>query len=340
MKVFQDYDLRANNTFGVPARCACFREYASEAELCEIIASLSQASPRPLLHIGGGSNLLFTGDFSGDILHSAIKGRTLVAEDEMSVFIRVGAAECWDDIVAWSLQAGYYGLENLSLIPGEVGASAVQNIGAYGSEVYDFISEVRAVDLQTGQSRTFKAQECEPSYRSTMFKSEWKDKYAITYVTYHLHKTFKPNLSYAAVKNELAARNVDTDQLTAALLREIIIEIRSAKLPDPQKIGNAGSFFMNPVVTQAHFERLRAVYPSIPHYLLPHGVKIPAAWLIETAGWKGKTLGQAGVYAQQALILVNLGHAKGQDIKHLAEAIQQSVKEKFDISLKPEVLFI
>lgn len=340
MKVFQDYDLRANNTFGVPARCACFREYASEAELCEIIASLSQFTPRPLLHIGGGSNLLFTGDFAGDILHSAIKGRTLVAEDEMSVFIRVGAAECWDDIVAWSLQAGYYGLENLSLIPGEVGASAVQNIGAYGSEVYDFISEVRAVDLQTGQSRTFKAQECEPSYRSTMFKSEWKDKYAITYVTYHLHKTFKPNLSYAAVKNELAARNVDTDQLTAALLREIIIEIRSAKLPDPQKIGNAGSFFMNPVVTQAHFERLRAVYPSIPHYILPNGVKIPAAWLIETAGWKGKTLGQAGVYAQQALILVNLGHAKGQDIKHLAEAIQQSVKEKFDISLKPEVLFI
>lgn len=340
MKVFPDYDLRANNTFGVPARCACFREYASEAELCEIIASLSQLTPRPLLHIGGGSNLLFTGDFSGDILHSAIKGRTLVAEDETSVFIRVGAAECWDDIVAWSLQAGYYGLENLSLIPGEVGASAVQNIGAYGSEVYDFISEVRAVDLQTGQSRTFKAQECEPSYRSTMFKSEWKDKYAITYVTYHLHKTFKPNLSYAAVKNELAARNVDTDQLTAALLREIIIEIRSAKLPDPQKIGNAGSFFMNPVVTQAHFERLRAVYPSIPHYLLPNGVKIPAAWLIETAGWKGKALGQAGVYAQQALILVNLGHAKGQDIKHLAEAIQQSVKEQFDISLKPEVLFI
>ena len=226
------------------------------------------------------------------------------------------------------------------MIPGEVGASAVQNIGAYGSEVYDFISEVRAVDLQTGQSRTFKAQECKPSYRSTMFKSEWKDKYAITYVTYHLHKTFKPNLSYAAVKNELVARNVDTDQLTAALLREIIIEIRSAKLPDPQKIGNAGSFFMNPVVTQAHFERLRAVYPSIPHYLLPNGVKIPAAWLIETAGWKGKALGQAGVYAQQALILVNLGHAKGQDIKHLAEAIQQSVKEKFDISLKPEVLFI
>lgn len=340
MKVFPDYDLRANNTFGVPARCACFREYASEAELCEIIASLSQLTPRPLLHIGGGSNLLFTGDFSGDILHSAIKGRTLVAEDEMSVFIRVGAAECWDDITAWSLQAGYYGLENLSLIPGEVGASAVQNIGAYGSEVYDFISEVRAVDLQTGQSRTFKVQECKPSYRSTMFKSEWKDKYAITYVTYHLHKTFKPNLSYAAVKNELAARNVDTDQLTAALLREIIIEIRSAKLPDPQKIGNAGSFFMNPVVTQAHFERLRAVYPSIPHYLLPNGVKIPAAWLIETAGWKGKALGQAGVYAQQALILVNLGHAKGQDIKHLAEAIQQSVKEKFDISLKPEVLFI
>lgn len=340
MKVFPDYDLRANNTFSVPARCACFREYASEAELCEIITSLSQLTPRPLLHIGGGSNLLFTGDFSGDILHSAIKGRTLVAEDEMSVFIRVGAAECWDDIVAWSLQAGYYGLENLSLIPGEVGASAVQNIGAYGSEVYDFISEVRAVDLQTGQSRTFKAQECKPSYRSTMFKSEWKDKYAITYVTYHLHKTFKPNLSYAAVKNELAARNVDTDQLTAALLREIIIEIRSAKLPDPQKIGNAGSFFMNPVVTQAHFERLRAVYPSIPHYLLPNGVKIPAAWLIETAGWKGKALGQAGVYAQQALILVNLGHAKGQDIKHLAEAIQQSVKEKFDISLKPEVLFI
>jgi UDP-N-acetylmuramate dehydrogenase len=340
MKVFPDYDLRANNTFGVPARCACFREYASEAELCEIIASLSQLTPRPLLHIGGGSNLLFTNDFAGDILHSAIKGRTLVAEDEMSVFIRVGAAECWDDIVAWSLQAGYYGLENLSLIPGEVGASAVQNIGAYGSEVYDFISEVRAVDLQTGQSRTLKAQECKPSYRSTMFKSGWKDKYAITYVTYHLHKTFKPNLSYAAVKNELAARNVDTDQLTAALLREIIIEIRSAKLPDPQKIGNAGSFFMNPVVTQAHFERLRAVYPSIPHYLLPNGVKIPAAWLIETAGWKGKALGQAGVYAQQALILVNLGHAKGQDIKHLAEAIQQSVKEKFDISLKPEVLFI
>lgn len=340
MKVFPDYDLRANNTFGVPARCACFREYASEAELCEIIASLSQLTPRPLLHIGGGSNLLFTNDFAGDVLHSAIKGRTLVAEDEMSVFIRVGAAECWDDIVAWSLQAGYYGLENLSLIPGEVGASAVQNIGAYGSEVYDFISEVWAVDLQTGQSRTFKTQECKPSYRSTMFKSEWKDKYAITYVTYHLHKTFKPNLSYAAVKNELAARNVDTDQLTAALLREIIIEIRSAKLPDPQKIGNAGSFFMNPVVTQAHFERLRAVYPSIPHYLLPNGVKIPAAWLIETAGWKGKALGQAGVYAQQALILVNLGHAKGQDIKHLAEAIQQSVKEKFDISLKPEVLFI
>ena len=220
MKVLLDYDLRNNNTFGVAARCACFREYSSEAELIEIITLLSQAKPRPLLHIGGGSNLLFTDDFQGDILHSAIKGRSLVAEDKTSVFIRVGAAENWDDLVAWTLQTGYNGLENLSLIPGEVGASAVQNIGAYGSEVYDFISEVRAVDLLTGQSRTFKAQECKPSYRSTMFKSEWKDKYAITYVTYHLHKTFKPNLSYAAVKNELAARNVDTDVVQSCLIRK------------------------------------------------------------------------------------------------------------------------
>lgn len=340
MLTYDNFNLQQHNTFGITARCKHFVEYSNTEELRDLLPSLV-ANNEPWMQIGGGSNLLFTADYPGTILHSAIKGIEEKAHGDEDVLVTAGAGIRWDDFVAWTLRHGFYGLENLSYIPGEVGASAVQNIGAYGSEAADHIERVTTIDSTDGSTKTFHREECHYAYRHSIFKEEAvRGRYIITHVTYRLHRTFRPVLVYAGLRNELERRSVRTDELTADQLRRIIIEVRRAKLPEPSEIGSAGSFFMNPIVPQETFENLQTLYPNMPHYPAPTGVKLSAGWLIDQCGWKGKRLGPAGVYALQALVLVNHGGATGADIVRLSETIQHDVFNKFGIQLRPEAIFI
>lgn len=336
MKIFRDYSLLPHNTFGMDVKASVFIEYASVEELEEVLSLY--VKDNQWLHIGKGSNLLFIGDYSGIILHSAIKGYEVIHEDTNEVVVRVGAGEVWDDFVAMTVENEWYGAENLSLIPGEVGASAVQNIGAYGVEAKDLIVGVEAIEVSTGKECIFKNEECGYAYRESVFKSSLKYQYLVTHVSYRLKKTPCYHLDYGNIRLELEKQKV---RLTLANVRQAIISIREAKLPDPKLQGNAGSFFMNPVISRKHFEALLVDYPLMPHYEVDaESIKIPAAWMIDQCGWKGKRLGRAGVHDKQALVLVNLGGAVGTEVIALSEAIQKSVYEKFGINILPEVNFI
>lgn len=325
------YSLLPYNTFGIDVSASRFLEYASVAELKEYIAQ--GAVTTPFLHIGGGSNLLFTKDYDGLILHSRIGGIEVTAEDSQTVSLRVGAGVVWDDFVACCVEHGWYGAENLSLIPGEVGASAVQNIGAYGVEVKDLITAVETVNVQ-GYRRVYSVEECEYAYRSSIFKRPENKSVFVTYVRFRLSKEERYTLDYGTIRQELARYPAPT----LPIVRKVIIEIRESKLPDPKVMGNAGSFFMNPIVAKEKLEALQRDYPLIPYYELPDGrVKIPAGWMIDQCGWKGKSLGPAAVHDKQALVLVNRGGAKGSDIVALSDAVRASVRDKFGIDIHPEV---
>lgn len=332
MHSFKNYSLLGHNTFGINVSASCFIEYESEEELTKLIPVLRN---RRFLHIGGGSNLLFTENFNGTVLHSAIHGIETAEETDEEVLLRVGAGEKWDDFVAYTVNCGWSGIENLSFIPGEVGASAIQNIGAYGVEAKDTIAIVEAIDLTNGKKRIFGNAECNYGYRQSIFKTQLKGMYAITYVTFRLSKRFVPKLDYGNIRSML-----HDEEPTAKHIRDIIIDIRKSKLPDPKVTGNAGSFFMNPIISRDRFEYLHKKYPDIPYYDTNSGVKIPAGWMIEQCGWKGKSLNKAGVHSLQALVLVNLGGATGKDILSLSNAVCQSVKDKFGISIHPEVNII
>ncbi len=332
MKEYKDYSLLNRNTFGMDVKAKRFVEYDNEEELKALIPTLSGE----VLHMGGGSNLLFKGDFEGTVLHSAIKGIEVVDESAESALVRAGAGEVWDDFVAWAVERGLGGVENLSLIPGEVGASAVQNIGAYGVEAKDVIALVEAIDLSNGQKRVFGTEECNYAYRQSIFKNALKGKYAITYVTYRLQKQPVLKLDYGNIRAVLG----DNGQHTISDVRQAIIDIRNAKLPDPKVQGNAGSFFMNPVVSREKFLSIQKDYPQMPFYEVEGGVKIPAGWMIDQCGWKGKSLGRAGVHDKQALVLVNLGGATSDEIITLCNTICKDVKEKFGIDIHPEVNLI
>ncbi|WP_195630676.1 UDP-N-acetylmuramate dehydrogenase [Bacteroides finegoldii] len=325
------YSLLPYNTFGIDVSASRFLEYASVAELEEYIAQ--GAVTTPFLHIGGGSNLLFTKDYDGLILHSRIGGIEVTAEDSQTVSLRVGAGVVWDDFVACCVEHGWYGAENLSLIPGEVGASAVQNIGAYGVEVKDLITAVETVNIQ-GYERVYSVEECEYAYRNSIFKRPENKSVFVTYVRFRLSKEERYTLDYGTIRQELAKYPAPT----LPIVRKVIIEIRESKLPDPKVTGNAGSFFMNPIVAKDKLEALQRDYPRIPYYELPDGrVKIPAGWMIDQCGWKGKSLGPAAVHDKQALVLVNRGGAKGSDIIALSDAVRASVRDKFGIDIHPEV---
>ncbi|MBE6276438.1 MAG: UDP-N-acetylmuramate dehydrogenase [Bacteroides sp.] len=337
MNIQKDYSLKHHHTFGMDVKAALFIEYASVEELQQLL-SQKQLEEGRWLHIGGGSNLLFTGDYLGVILHSAIKGYEVVEEDADEVIVRVGAGEVWDDFVAYTVEKQWYGAENLSLIPGEVGASAVQNIGAYGVEAKDLIVEVETLEVATGKPRTFENAACQYAYRESVFKHSLKGQYIVTHVSYRLKKKPCYHLDYGNVRAELEKRKCE---LTLKNVREGIISIREDKLPDPKVQGNAGSFFMNPIIPRTQFEALLNDYPLMPHYEVDAArVKVPAAWMIDQCGWKGKHLGRAGVHDKQALVLVNLGGSTGEEIIHLSEEIQKSVFEKFGVRISPEVNFI
>ncbi|MGN1262691.1 MAG: UDP-N-acetylmuramate dehydrogenase [Prevotella sp.] len=336
MKDLDNYPLLAHNTFGMDVSCRRFVEFASVEELLGVLPEVSSDSP--LLVIGGGSNLLFLDDFGGTVLHSAVKG--IEAEPcEGGVLLRCGSGETWDDVVAYAVAHGWYGMENLSLIPGEVGASAVQNIGAYGVEAKDVIENVETVDLTTGERRVIGAAECDYGYRRSRFKTEWRGRFVITHVTYRLSRFFVPRLDYGNIRDVLARRGVTVPD--AAAVRDAVIEIRREKLPDPAVEGNAGSFFMNPVVGRDVFERISRSHGDVPHYDVDDAhVKIPAGWMIDRCGWKGRSLGNAGVHDRQALVLVNRGGATGRDVLALCDAIRSDVKREFGVEINPEVNII
>lgn len=336
MKTTQHTSLLPYNTFGIDVKADFFIEYDSIDDLQAALQS-DTVRQNKILHVGGGSNLLFLADFKGVVLHSAIKSIEKVREDANSVYLKVGSGVVWDDLVAYCVENGWGGVENLSLIPGEVGASAVQNIGAYGVEVQDVIVEVDAVEIQTTATRVFSNEECRYGYRNSIFKNELKGKYIITSVVFRLDKQPTYRLNYQHLEEEV----LKNGEVNLQNIRRTIVAVRESKLPDPKVQGNAGSFFMNPVVSKDKFETLQKIYPNIPHYFVSEAEeKIPAGWLIDQCGWKGKQIGNAGVHDKQALVLVNKGGATGAEIVHLAEQIQASVKERFGIELHAEVNYI
>jgi len=336
MEKWSQYSLLHHNTFGIEAKARLFVEYDSVEELQDFIRDGDRGSK--ILHIGRGSNLLFTQDFDGTVLHSSMRGVVIESEDEDSVVLKVGAGMAWDDFVAFCVDSAYYGLENLSLIPGEVGASAVQNIGAYGAEAKKFIEKIEVVNLLTGKLDIKRNSDCDYNYRYSNFKGPWNGQYAVTHVCFRLSKTFHPNTNYSAVLN--LVEEIGKDSVSASLIRQKIIDIRKQKLPDPDILGNAGSFFMNPIVAKETFLELQKKYADIPYYKMATGIKIPAGWLIEKCGWKGLHLGRAGIYEKQALVIVNLGGATAAEIMNLSDKVCQDVYEKFGIRIKPEVNWI
>ena len=330
MRIEKDYSLKQHNTFGIEAKCAQFVEYSSEAEAKEV-AELLRNTRVPYIIIGGGSNLLLTRDYEGIVVHSTCKGI-----ERNGNRLVCGSGEVFDDVVAQSIEMGLYGAENLSLIPGDVGASAVQNIGAYGAEAKDLIRSIRAVEIATGNVCVIENAECEYGYRQSKFKHDWKNQYLILSVEYEFAATFEPRLDYGNIRAELVKEGIS--QPTAQQLRNTIIRIREAKLPDPKVLGNAGSFFMNPIVGRQKYEALATQYEGMPHYDIDaENVKIPAGWMIDQCGWKGKSMGRAGVHDKQALVLVNRGGATGQEVVALCQQIQADVKQKFGIDIYPEV---
>lgn len=336
IEVRGNFDLKAYNTFGIGVFCRYFVKSDNEGELAAFVADY-ELKPEEVLILGGGSNFLFTSDFPGVVFYPVMEGIEVVKEDEEEVQVRVGSGVVWDDFVAWAVEHGYGGVENLSLIPGHVGATPVQNIGAYGVEVGDVIERVEAIDLIVGESMEIDAVSCRFGYRDSLFKSEWKNRFIVTRVIFRLRKRPEFNLSYGNVKEEV-------DRLGEVCLKNVrraIVHIREMKLPDVKELPNAGSFFKNPIIARGQADALLKKYPTLPMYPWDADrVKVAAGWLIEAAGWKGKVMGKAAVHDRQALVLVNKGNASGAEIAQLANEIKKSVFLKFGIWLEPEVNII
>ncbi len=337
--IHQHASLKSLNTFGIHASAAYLATIKSPTELSALLSQkLFQDMPK--LVLGEGSNILFTQDYSGLIIKNAIKGIETLSDDDNHIWLKIGAGENWHDLVIHCIKQGYSGIENLSLIPGTVGAAPIQNIGAYGVELCDVFCELEALDLAQGTLRIFTREECQFGYRDSVFKTIYKNRFAILSVTLRLNKTPNYHLEYGNIQETLQMMKVE--DLSIKAVSDAVIQIRRSKLPDPQNLGNAGSFFKNPLIPMAQFIELHEAFPTLPSFTTsnPDVKKISAAWLIEQCGWKGKRLGDVGVYEKQALILVNYSAGKGSDILGLAQKIQHSVKEKFDVHLIPEVNLI
>lgn len=341
MPLEENVSLRPYNTFGLDVRARYFARFASADELRELL-KLPEVQAAEKLILGGGSNLLFTQDFQGVVLKNEIRGLEIISEDAAAnaALVRAGAGESWHGLVEYALDQDLSGIENLSLIPGTVGAAPLQNIGAYGAELRDTFDHLEALELSTGALRVFTAGECGFGYRESVFKNTLKNQFVVTAVVLRLHRKAQTNVRYGAITETLAELGI-TGEPTPHDVSRAVVHIRRSKLPDPAEIGNAGSFFKNPEVSQAKFDQLKSQYPDLPGYPVPGGVKVPAAWLIERAGWKGLRRGPGagthGVHDRQALVLVHHGGATGNDLRQLAEEIIASVRQQFAVELHPEV---
>lgn len=333
MDITTGKSLKELHTFATEESCDIHITCNTIEDIQKVISEYLNKGSKYLV-IGGGSDIVFTERFNGIVVSPLIMGIDILpSSNTKTVLVRVGAGVVWDDFVKWSVEQELWGAENMSGIPGHVGASPVQNVGAYGAEAGDIIVQVEGFEIATGKKVVIPATECNFAYRNSRFKEEWKDKFIITHVIFELKRQASPNLSYSALQQAITTPNPTLNEI-----RNAVISIRDSKLPNPAIIPNAGSFFKNPIVPKAQVDALKELYPTMPVYNVDeHNSKIAAGWLIEQCGWKGKNLGPAGVYEKQALVLVNRGGAKGNDIENLSNAIIESVQEKFNITLEPEV---
>lgn len=338
MVIYQNISLKPFNTFGIDVKAAQFVEVKTVEEV-QVLCTTFNLFERKKLVIGGGSNILLTQDFDGMVIKMNLKGMDAIKEDQNHVWIKAMCGEPWHDFVQYCVGKNLSGVENLSLIPGCVGAAPMQNIGAYGVEIKDTFEELFAIEIESGKLVKFTNEECKFGYRESVFKHEQKNKFIIVAVTFKLSKNPKPNTSYGAIQDVLKQKGINQPSIKD--VSEAVIAIRQSKLPDPKILGNSGSFFKNPEIPLEQFEKLKAINPSIPGYPLPNNqIKVPAGWLIEQCGWKGKKVGNTGSHKDQALVLVNYGDATGNEIYQLALAIQASVQESFGITIHPEVNLI
>lgn len=331
----ENISLQPYNTFGIDVKADRMFTIETVDELREVLRDESLKN-EPKLILGGGSNILFTQPVRGVVLMNRLKGIEIVKEEEDVVYVQVGAGEVWHQLVMWAVEKGYGGIENLSLIPGSVGAGPMQNIGAYGVELKDSFYELEALNLSTLEIQKFTAEDCKFGYRESVFKNELKNQYFITSVSFRLTKHPQLNTSYGAISQELAACGVVSP--TVKDVSNAVISIRQSKLPDPQILGNSGSFFKNPEVSIEQFESIKQQHPNVVAYPTSTGtMKLAAGWMIEQCGWKGKVVGHTGSHKDQALVLVNYGGATGAEVYHLAQDIKKSVFEKFGVEINPEV---
>jgi len=337
MKLQENISLKPYNTFGIDVKARYFTTFNNISELKEILNSQLPTPNFPLI-LGGGSNILLTKDFDGLVLKNEIRGIEVVKEDEQHIYIKAGAGENWHQFVLYCVRNNYAGVENLSLIPGNIGASPMQNIGAYGVEIKEVFFELEAFHKKDKTTQKFFLKDCEFGYRESVFKNKYKNEFVIASVTYRLNKKPSFNISYGAIQQELDKMNIKEVSIQA--ISQAVINIRSSKLPDPKEIGNAGSFFKNPVIPNEQFNELKKVFPNIVAFPSGDDHKLAAGWLIEQCGWKGYRKNDAGCYPKQALVLVNYGNASGKEIFELSETIILSVKSKFGVLLEREVNII
>tara|TARA_B100000900_G_scaffold415815_1_gene447319 strand:+ start:1592 stop:2599 length:1008 start_codon:yes stop_codon:yes gene_type:complete len=331
----EQQSLKAYNTFGLDCKANLFAAFQSEEELKKLLPKVQE----PLLVLGGGSNILLTQDFEGTVLKNEIQGIEIVKENEEYAIVKVGGGEVWHNFVMWSIENNLGGIENLSLIPGSVGAAPMQNIGAYGVEIKSVFEQLETIEIDTLASKKFNNEACQFGYRYSIFKGELKGKHIITQVYFRLQKKHNFNTSYGAIEEEL--KNMDATKLSLKTISQAVINIRENKLPNPQEIGNSGSFFKNPVIPTKQFKELQKEFPNIVGYTVSKvKTKVAAGWLIDQAGWKGYRKGDAGIHKKQALVLVNYGKAKGKELVELSREVQKSILNKFGIQLEPEVNII
>lgn len=339
MQIFKNYSLKDYNTFGIDAYAKNFAVFNSVNDLQNTFHTTNDYKDEAVLFLGGGSNILFTKNFDGLVLKNEINGIGTIHEEEKYVYVKVGAGVNWHQFVLHCIHKNFAGVENLSLIPGNVGASPMQNIGAYGVEIKDVFYSLEAYHYKENKIINFTLNDCEFGYRESVFKKKYKNQFVILDVTFRLNKIPHYNISYGAIEEELKRMHVE--QLSIKAISDAVINIRTSKLPDPKIIGNAGSFFKNPELNEQELHELKRIKTDVPFYTITDDkFKIPAGWLIEQCGWKGYRKGDTGCYDKQALVLINYGNAKGSEILELSEAIKRSVKNKFGLTLETEVNII